>query len=508
MRRHSASPLCLLVLMMATVAAWAEGSPERWVEVRSTHFAVMTDAGEKDGQRIATQFERMHSVFNKFIPTIGDDSGPPIAVLAVKDRKAMQALEPEAYLGKGKVDLSGLFLYAPGKNYILVRLDADEEHAFSTVYHEYTHYLLRRAADWLPLWLNEGLAEFYENTEIGEKETRLGEQSVEDLNYLGQNPMIPLPTLFTVDAKSQLYHDEQKGSVFYAESWLLTHYLIVGDNALGTHRIHDYMELLAKGDDPVTTAQQAFGDLDELQLLLTRYALQHRFTYFILKEELPARDSSFQVRAVPAAEADAVRADVLICSERTKEAQALLESVLRDDPGEPLAHEAMGRLSLRAGDFAGAKKWYGEAAQLDPQSYLAHYYYAASAMRAGDRGDDDAIESNLRSAIQLNAEFAPPYDELAMFDLSRRRNLDEAHTLTARAIEIEPDNLGFRMDAADVMAQSRKFADAVEVLKLAERLARTPEEIEAVNSRIARYERYGAFDRTRDAQRTNDGSGK
>ena len=52
---------------------------------------------------------------------------------------------------------------------IVVRLDANEEHAFSTVYHEYTHYLLRKSGDWIPIWLNEGLAQFYENTDIDEK---------------------------------------------------------------------------------------------------------------------------------------------------------------------------------------------------------------------------------------------------------------------------------------------------------------------------------------------------
>ncbi len=65
--------------------------------------------------------------------------------------------------------MAGLFLRAPDRNYILVRLDAQQEHAYGTVYHEYTHYMLRKADTWLPLWLNEGLAQFYENTDIDDK---------------------------------------------------------------------------------------------------------------------------------------------------------------------------------------------------------------------------------------------------------------------------------------------------------------------------------------------------
>jgi hypothetical protein len=136
------------------MAASANGSsPDHWVETRSAHFVVLSDASEKEARRVASQFERMHLVFHTLFPTQGDDSDPPITVIAVKDKKDLQALEPEAYLAKGQIDLAGFFLRTADKNYILVRLDAQEEHAYSTVYHEYTHYMLRKADNWLPLWL-------------------------------------------------------------------------------------------------------------------------------------------------------------------------------------------------------------------------------------------------------------------------------------------------------------------------------------------------------------------
>jgi tetratricopeptide (TPR) repeat protein len=388
-----------------------------------------------------------------------------------------------------------------------MRLDANEEHPFATVYHEYTHSMLRKA-NWLPLWLNEGLAEFYANTDIDENGARLGQASVDNLNYLNSNRMLPLATLLAVDRKSPYYHDERKGSVFYAESWLLTHYLIVGDEALGTHRLHDYAQLLVQGQDPVTAAQHAFGDLAELQLLLERYLLQRRFTFFILKEPLTTQDSSVQVRAVSAPEADAVRADVLTCSDRSADAQALLDSLLHADPNDARANESMGLLAFHQGDYDAAKKWYGEAVRLSSHSYLAHYYYAALALRAGDKGQDDAIEASLHTAMRLAPEFAPSYDALAMFDATRRRNLDEAETLAARAIELEPDKLSYRVDAADVLAEERKLASAGETLKAAARLAKTPQEVDEVQRRIERVEHYQAFERARNADRTEEGLGK
>jgi len=168
----------------------------------------------------------------------------------------------------------------------------------------------------------------------------------------------------------------------------------------------------------------------------------------------------------------------------------------------------MGLLSFRQGDYDAAKRWYGEAVRLNSQSYLAHYYYAALALRAGDKGQDDAIEASLRTAINLNPNFAPSYDSLAMLQAARHRNLDEAETLAARAIELEPDKLSYRVDAADVLAEERKLASAVETLKAAQRLATTPEEASGIDGRIKRYERYEAFERAREGDRPEEGPSK
>jgi tetratricopeptide (TPR) repeat protein len=477
------------ILVFATMGVAAGSPPSRWVEARSTHFVVLTDAGERDAQRLASQFERMHLVFHTLFPTEGDKSDPPIVVLAVKDRKGMEALEPEAYLGKAKVELSGFFVRGPEKNYILLRLDAKGERGFSTVYHEYTHYMLRKAG-WLPLWLNEGLAQFYENTDIDGKNAWVGQADSARLRYLNRNDLLPIATLLRIDSGSPYYHDEQMGSVFYAESWALTHSLIVSDRLQGTHRIRDYAQLLAQGEDAVAAAQETFGDLDKLQAALTEYLMQRQFMYFMVPATLPAADAAFEVRPVKTVDADAMRADVMVYTERRKDARALLETVLRDDPENAPAHETMGALLYREGDIAGAQRWYGEAAKLDPANYLAQYYFAVTAIHGGSGAAEELVESSLRAAIRLNAEFAPADDELAMFYAAGNRSLDEAHALEVRAIELEPERLLYRVNCAEVLTKQRQFAKALDMLAAARRLAKTPYEVDAVESRVARVERY------------------
>jgi tetratricopeptide (TPR) repeat protein len=484
--------IVFLLLFAVTLPSSARDSADHWFEVRSQHFVVLTDTNEKQARHIASQFERMRSVFHLMMPTASDSAGSPIIVLALKDKKSFQSLEPEAYLAKGQLDLAGYFMRAPDKNYILLRLDAQGEHPYATVYHEYTHYMLRDASEWIPLWLNEGLAEFYQNTDIEEKDVRLGQPSPDDILYLRQNRLLPLTTLLKVDQTSPYYHEEQKGSVFYAESWALTHYIEVTDRQKGTNRIYDYAKLLIKKEDPVVAAQQAFGDLNQLQKSLNSYISQGQFMMFKINTVVTADESTFQVREIPTPDADAIRADVLVYNRRTKDAQALLDSTLRDDPKNALAHETMGYLKFREGDIPAARKWYGEAVQLDSQSYLAHYYYATMSMNAVSDGQDPEIESSLRTCIKLNPAFAPAYDALAMRYSRDAAKAGEAHMLNVQAINLEPDNLNYRLNAASVLVNTRQYDSAVHVLQAAIHVAKTPDETALVQNRIEEIAQYQA----------------
>jgi tetratricopeptide (TPR) repeat protein len=481
----------LLLPLFAAALASAHDKPENWLEVRSQHFTVVTNANEKAGRRIADQFERMRSVFHVAFPHVSIDNGSPIVVLAVKDEKDFRALEPQAYLAKGQVKLGGLFLRAPDKNYVLMRVDAEGEHPYAVVYHEYTHLLLSKSAEWLPLWLNEGLAEFYENTDIHEKDVALGQPSRENLQLLRANRPLPLATLFTVDTSSPYYHEENKGSIFYAESWALTHYLQVKDFQAKTHRLTDYTELLEQKVDAVTAATRVFGDLKQLESNLEGYIRQGSFSYFKLATSIGVDDTAFKVQALSQVQADAVRADFLAYNERVADARPLLDRVLQEDPKNVSAHETMGFLEFRAGHLDEARKWYGQAVKLDSQSYMAHYYFAAISMNAGAGPSDDAqVEASLRAAIKLNPSFAPPFERLAAFEGMRRQNLDEAHMMALTAVELDPGSVGYRMTAASVLMQMERGKDAVAVLHEALRVAKSPAETAMVQNFLTQAETY------------------
>jgi tetratricopeptide (TPR) repeat protein len=467
-------PLCLLAALFLSALAMAK--PENWVEVRSPHFVVVSNSNEKQARRVADQFERMRSVFHTLFPKIQIDTLGSITVLAIKDEKDFRALEPAAYLAKGQLRLGGLFLRGADKNYVLLRLDAEGEHPYAVVYHEYTHLLMSKA-DFIPLWMNEGLAEFYQNTDIHEKEVELGHASPENLQLLRENRLMPLATLFAVDHSSPYYHEENKGSIFYGESWALTHYLELKDFHDKTHRLTDYALLLAQQVDPVTAATRAFGDLKHLQSALDGYIRQGSFQYFKLAGATEVDDSSFQSRTLPMLQADAVRADFLAYNQRTADARAPLDHILKDDPNNVLAHETMGFLEFQQQHINEARNWYAQAVKLDSQSYLAHYYFAAISMNGPLNATERAqVESSLRDSIKLNPNFAPSYDRLGALLAMQNKNLDEAHLMELNAAQLDPGNLNYRMNSANILMQMGRGKDAVTVIRNAIHLASSPAE--------------------------------
>ena len=440
----------LLLPVFVAALAQARDKAENWIEVRSPHFRIVTDSNEKQGRQIAGQFERMRSLVHVAFPQLQVDYGRPLLVLAVRDKREFQTLEPESLLGKGALQLNGLFVRTTEMNSVLMRLDAEGSNPYAVVYHEYTHLMFSKAPN-IPLWLDEGMAQFYENTELYEKSAALGGANSRHVSLLLQNPQLPLATLFAVDETSPYYREKEKGSMFYAESWALVHYLLFRDYEYKTSKVNEYVSLLAQNVDAVTAAVQVFGDLKKLQAALEHYIVQGSFNYFRTTALAKVDDSSFQVEGVTAVDVDALKANVLAYNGRTAEAHALLDHVLQEDPTNVSAHETITFLQIQ------------EVRQ---------------------------AEDSLRNAVRSNPSSADACDRLAVFLWTRGRDLEEARTLAIKAVSLEPGNIPYRIDLAKILLAMGRGRDAVERLLDAAKVAHAAEDIQALNDLLRNAREY------------------
>src|SRR6266481_4805126 len=128
-------PFLWIALFLLAPLCHAAGP--QWVEVRSTHFTVLTDDGEKSGRNVALRFEQMRAAFAVLYPNVKVRVNVPLQIIAFRKTKEMREVGP-VFQGK-PVEVAGYYQRGPGTAYIA--LDLSTEDSWQTVFHEYGHQL-------------------------------------------------------------------------------------------------------------------------------------------------------------------------------------------------------------------------------------------------------------------------------------------------------------------------------------------------------------------------------
>jgi tetratricopeptide (TPR) repeat protein len=386
-------------LVLAGAVHGAE-SGESWVEVRSANFVVFSNHGENRARQVALDFELVRAVAQQAIPALHVDPRQPVLIFAVHGEDSLRELGPWLWERRGPRP-AGVFQPAPHTHHIALRIDASRANRYRSVFHEYFHLLTTLNLRHVPRWLDEGLSEFWENVVIREDTVEVGRSAQHHLMHLREGLMMPLDELLATD-RNPHESDPGKITVFYASSWALMHYIMVGDNAGETQRsLSVYLDLLGRNVEPLQAAGRAFGDLDQLDAALREYVRSDRLSFFRLDAPRKIGDRELSVRELTSAEALAARGTFLVYGQRPKAAQPPLAEALELDPDQPLAHESMGYLHYRQNERDEAEKWFSLAVALESSGYLSHFY-SAVLTRSTDADRPARIESALRRTIERN----------------------------------------------------------------------------------------------------------
>ncbi|HEX8686086.1 MAG TPA: tetratricopeptide repeat protein, partial [Pyrinomonadaceae bacterium] len=380
--------LLLLPLLSALLAAAAPSVPPggraagearagAWVSVRSQNFLVEGGARERDLRRVAARLEEYRAAFSRLLPEGHSDSGVPTAVVVFADDGSYAPFKP-LLAGRTASNVAGYFQPGSDVNYITVVLEGGAARDPATLLHEYTHLLVDNHFSAAPLWLKEGLAEFYSTARVSEGGRRLtlGEAPAQRARELRGSRLIPLRTLFAVDQTSPFYTEPGKLGLFYAQSWALIHYLSEVRGGARRENLARFTALLAEGQPVEDALRGAFGaGVGEIEEGLAAYVRPGR--YRAGAEEF-ARPLDFDARmsARPLAEAEAVArlGDLLLHTGRYDEAEGFLSRALELDPRLARARVSLGALRLRQGRHAEAREQLEQAAAAEPSNHLAHYH--------------------------------------------------------------------------------------------------------------------------------------
>lgn len=380
---------------------------DAWIRLESEHFTLFSDAGERPARRLAADLERLRATLAQLDPDLKLSSPSPTFVFVFKDGRA---LAPYRLVFEGKpVDVGGYFLARPEANYVAVNADPRGD-ARSIVYHEYLHYVLRNNYPGLPLWLHEGMAQLYSTFDTKGAEARIGLPVGDHARWLQANPLLPVSELFALDVHSKDYHEGVRRNVFYAQTWALAHYLLVG-NPVRRDLTLRYLRTLSRGEPADKAFRAAFGgDLDaELLAYVRRGVFAH--------VQAPAGTSETGFRVAPLPRADLLaRLGLLLAfldPSRRTDAEEHLKAALAAHPEHGGALAGLGVLAELSGRKEEAGAWLERAARAAPDDFLVQYHYGLARLElAPDRAALSQAAEAFRRAVALRPDFGDAWARL------------------------------------------------------------------------------------------------
>lgn len=449
-----ATAFCFLAIVCPHIPVAAK---DTWTSVRSKNFLLLGNASEKEIRQVGVRLEQFREVFSHLFTSMKVNSPVPTTVIVFKNDSSYRPFKPNA-------NTAGYFQPGPDVNYITLNIDTDsrsEQDPYTIIFHEYTHLLVNNTSGNVPTWFNEGLAEYYSTFSISDdQKVVMGKPIANHVYLLRENKMLPLRTLFQVDHNSPYYNERDKQSIFYAESWALMHYLILGNDGQRVAQLGKFVDLLNAGAPMEKAFQQAFAmTFESMEKELKAYIQRDR--YPIVNGHFENKlgfDASMQSAPITEAETQAYLGDLLLHSNRT-DAETYLQKALALDPDLAMANASVGMLRVRQGKADEARKSLERAVAANSQNYLIHYYYAYALSRAGSQGMEMVMgfapetaakmRSELQLAIKLRPDFPESYSLLAFVNLVSNTELDESLAMLKRALAASPG----RNDLVFMMAQ-------------------------------------------------------
>ena len=465
-----------LLIVLALLPVIARGE-QRWLKATSTNFEVYTTAGERKAREAVLYFEQVNSFFQKAVHSTRSTKGRVriIAFQSAREYKPYQIYEGrQGYAGGG-----------PDRDEIVMQSISEENYPIAV--HEYVHILLKPVKN-IPLWLNEGLAQLYQSLHPLGKKVVVGELLPGGLDTLQPNNWLDVATLCAVDQNSPYYtNDHSKVSVFYAESWALTHMLFLSEPY--RPKFGELIHLVLAGTEPADAFRKAFGkSMREVLDDLRSYIRGGTFQRVLFDVALAKSAEDPEIKPVAPFESGLVLASVLSDINKLGEARQAYDKLAQENPASPEVPEALGYLAWRQGKQDEVRAHFAKAVELGSRNARMYYEYCAMVGQAEESGK--LRIKLLRKAVELDPEYYEARLHLG-FHLMAESDYAGALAQFAHLKRVEPEH-AFQFFRAVAYASYRTgdTEGARANAKRAAERAEGPDEKTAVEELLAALEQH------------------
>ncbi len=252
---------CVLVLVVVLTAApyadvWAG---EKFHSVRTTHYVVESDISPRFTRLVSQHMEEIYQEYRRRFREYNLREHSRFLVRVYRHRGDYENAIPPSLKGS-----AGAFI-SDEKMLAACRDGRTAQRVFETLYHEGFHQFLYSCirAD-VPLWVNEGFAEYFAESMWNGKRFVTGKVPARRLMILKQaatqNRLFPFKKLFLMKSRKWLANVRKgEASVQYTQAWSIIHFLCHAHGGRHRPRLLRYLKLMSEGTDPRAAYQKCFG---------------------------------------------------------------------------------------------------------------------------------------------------------------------------------------------------------------------------------------------------------
>ena len=427
---------------------------------------VYSDAGAENARAVLLWFERLRAFFQQ---ETGLQVTPRSPLRVVNFRSAE---EYEAYRLRPNSD--AYYASAGGRDYIVLPGGGPSDKAVPVriAAHEYWHFVEHTVALRLPPWLNEGLAELFSTVRLSNHDGRLGSELGGHIRILRSRAWIPLANLMALTDESPLRQQRYTSEVFYAESWALSHMLML--SPVYAQRFRTVLERLASGIPGSEVLQSVYGKpLDGIARDLRQWIERGRDALVVLPG-VAADAVAIEVTDVSNFSIHTLLADLVANIGKRDRAEALYRELAGEAPDDASVAAALAILSVEKNDLEEARRQWTRALARGLADAEACYRFAKLAEDAG------FAPAEVRAALERAVALQPGFDD-ALFNLALLENNAGDPTAAVEHLRamrtIEPARqFHYWTTMSDALNELGRRAEAKDAADTAKTLATTEEQ--------------------------------
>ena len=428
-----------------------------WKRIRHAGLEAVGDVSEKELREAFAEIDSFRAAFKTLYPKMNIDSPRPTRVVVFPDQNAMRPFGPRDSRGRPQQNVGGYF--APADDLNIIVLGGNRS---SLMFHEFAHSFLDRNFRGLPRWLNEGLAEFHSTFEADWKkgQSLIGRPPAGRVRWLRSSFYIPIEKIVHASPADmeKMWRDDQRISMYYAQSWAIVHYLMLEGSAKDSAAFSRFVIALETGTPVEQALQRHYGmTLDQLDDKIRRYANRPSF-YGATFRLHDSDDPAVVVERMTEADVKHVRGDLLVRMGESGDARKEIDAAMKLDPDHLPARIAVARIHAAENRLADAIALLRDVLSASPG------HVDASQFLAGFLREDGQYLPALEVYDQLVKRYpasAPAWFGLSMCTLALgRMPQSNAAMNLATQLEYRPAWYRTRAYAAFAAGQDRTAADS------------------------------------------------